>query len=609
MPKLQGQDTLKTKVDLDIRYYRRYPKQAEFLLSFKAGVFKARMVDYSLIGLGILIEDAEAPIQKGDGVAFDIDDADLYGMGKVAWTAKTAAGLRVGILKTKPFKGRLNVYPLSDILVSLQRTMKTGVLEMTQGAVYKRVFIRNGEIICAISNYDKDRLGDILLKNRKINRKQYDRAAEMKRKSGGNYIAILLHMNYLNAEDLMRARQLQMRRIIASLFLMKDAEFEFIEGLLPPDGDIIVNFSIADVIYREMKKNADLGLLQDYLLDSVVDFSSNPMNLFHKLRITTRDKSILAHVNGQRTIRDIGRLASPHKGVNPLKVIYALLEARFLKITEQADLDSSPATAGNHDIGKEERDSFNEEIEQLYSEYKELDYYRLLGVRPDDSAEEIKKAFLRAERKYHPDMYQMVDEDVKKKLVEIFTYLRNAYLTLIDPEKRQGHDAASEETTSKEQTNPEVRPDVPIIQDVLLRNEFDWTPAAQGTTIDDRNDKAKLRFRDGKVAFWENDFAKAARLFAKAIDCDASVPEYHYWHGRTLGNLGKVKEGVNALNRANEMKPLDPDTLAELGHIYFKMGFPLRAEGYFSQVIRIDPSNKRALEGIRVTGRKKTRFW
>lgn len=484
---------METKVDLDMRYYRRYPKQAQFLLSLKAGVYKAKMVDYSLIGIGIVINDLEAPVSKGDLITLDIDEPDLYAMGKVAWTAKTAFGLRVGIVKTEPFKGRLNVYSLSDILVSLNRTRKTGVLQMRLGTVDKKVFIRKGDIIFAASNYDKDRLGDVLLKNRKINRKQYDRAAEMKRKSGVSYISILLHMGYLNPADIMGVRQRQARRIISSLFLMKDSEFEFVEDILPREDDMIVNLPIADLIYREAKKTADIGLLENYLLERVVDFSSNPLNLFQNLRITAAEKSILAHVNGKRSIGDIVRLSASHKGGNPLKIIYALLEARFLKITE-----------------------------------------------PGDAA-------------------------------------------------------------------PEIRPSMIPVQGDIQQNEFKAAPPSPGTAFTDNINKAKFSFRDGKVAFWDRNFSKAARLFAMAKEFDGSVPEYLYMYGRTLGNLGKNEEAVRALNRANELKPLDPDTLAELGHLYLKLGFPLRAERYFNQVIRIDPSNERAREGIKKTGGRRPR--
>jgi curved DNA-binding protein CbpA len=587
---------MKTQVDLDIRYFRRYPKQAQFLLNFKTGVYKAKMVDYSLIGLGIILNDIAAPVSKGDPISLDIDDSDLNAMGKVAWTSKTTSGLRVGVVKTEPFKGRLNVYPLSDILISLNRARETGVLQIRRGDVDKKVFIREGDIIFASSNYDKDRLGDVLLKKHKINRKQYDRATEMKKKSGISYIPILLHMGYLKSADILGARQLQARRIISSLFLMKDSEFEFVEGILPRKEDMIVNLPIADVIYRETKKNADVGLLEKYLLDGVVDFSPNPLNIFKNLRIPPADKSIVANVDGKRSIRDIVWLSS-FKAVNPLKVIYALLETRFLKIS---DPSASHSEVSNN-FGKKESIPTIDHIEQLYSEYKNFDYYGILGVQPNGPVEEIKKAFFNAKLKYHPDMYPLIDKDIKKKLVEIVTYFNNAFLTLTDPERRREYDLDLEKGKGRKDVLPDARSDVVPIQNDVQQNNDKAGPPAVGTVLTDNSNKAKLLFKDGKVAFWDKNFSKAARLFEMAKEFDSSVPEYHYMYGRALSNLGKDKEAVHALNRANELKPLDPDILAELGHLYLKLGFPIRAYRYFHQVIKIDPSNQRAREGFKKT--------
>ena len=140
-----------------------------------------------------------------DYILLDIDEQDLYERGRVAWIRKTPSSLRAGILKTEPFKGRFALYPLPDILIGLQRTLKTGILNVKYGTINKKIFIRNGNVISAASNYEKDRLGDALLKGRRINKKQYNKAAEIKRKSGASYTAILLHIRYLKPPDVIRA--------------------------------------------------------------------------------------------------------------------------------------------------------------------------------------------------------------------------------------------------------------------------------------------------------------------------------------------------------------------------------------------------------------------
>lgn len=62
-------------------------------------------------------------------------------------------------------------------------------------------------------------------------------------------------------------------------------------------------------------------------------------------------------------------------------------------------------------------------------------YYKILGVPEDASEEQIKKAFRKGARKYHPD----VNPD-NPEAEENFKKLNEAYQVLSDPEKRQKYD-------------------------------------------------------------------------------------------------------------------------------------------------------------------------
>src|SRR5512133_1993106 len=64
-----------------------------------------------------------------------------------------------------------------------------------------------------------------------------------------------------------------------------------------------------------------------------------------------------------------------------------------------------------------------------------IDYYKVLGVGKDASQKEIKSAYRKLARKYHPDLNPN-NPDAKKN----FQQINEAHEVLSDPEKRKKYD-------------------------------------------------------------------------------------------------------------------------------------------------------------------------
>ena len=552
----------------DRRRFTRYKNKSGFCLSIAGNSFQAATVDFSLGGIGFFVEETPflLPLPVS-AINLNIENLSLDINGKVVWSQKENSRLRVGVERESIY-GLLKHYLLSDILLDLQRSEKKGILEVRNGPISKKIYIKNGNMVFATSNREEDRLGEFLVRTGKISADQYHQSVDILKKTGKRQGTILVELGYLKPEDLIWAVRHQVEEIIMNLFLWENGEFVFLEGPLFSKEVITLKISAANLIYRGIKKIINSNHIKNAMppVDTILCYSADPLNLFQNINLDKIDKDILFFIDGRRTIKEILSI-SPIDNLETMKTLYSLLCARIIESEGKRLIGDKihEEIIKEHTAGIDS--SFIEKTEDLYQKCGYKDYYGILEIEKWVAQDKIKKAYYKCAKEFHPDKhFSFPSETLKNKLNTIFTHITEAYRILSDPK---------------------------------MRKEYDQSLSIRPAKIESNNAEiARVRFREGKNAFGKKSYAEAAELFGQAAYLNNLVPDYHFHMGLALMKVKRLHEAEQAIIKALAIDPFNADYMAELGHVYLQLGFSLRAKKTFENALKIHPSHVRITEGL-----------
>ncbi len=152
---------------------------------------------------------------------------------------------------------------------------------------------------------------------------------------------------------------------------------------------------------------------------------------------------------------------------------------------------------------------------------KYKDYYAILGVDRNATADEIKKTYRKLARKYHPDVSKEKDAEEK------FKAMAEAYETLKDPEKRAAYDQLGRHAPGQE-----FRPS-PDWEEHFARGQFAFDDIDLADLFAGLGGGAGFRRRpDPNAPVPGRDYEAAVRITLEQafhgteVQLDLSVPEY-----------------------------------------------------------------------------------
>ncbi|MBI3811604.1 MAG: DnaJ domain-containing protein [Nitrospirae bacterium] len=515
-----------------------------------------------------------------------------------------------------PVSGRLRDQRLPRILTHLQRQKKTGALVLRRNDQHKSIFIKDGDIVFAASKYQDDWLGEVLLKAGKITLGQYEKASEVTRNTQKRFGTVLVEHGVLTAKDLFWAVTHQVKEIILSLFTWLDGEYLFEEGPLPAQEIITLKMSTANLILDGIRRINDFVRLRHELpsMDMILHITMDPLILFQDIKLTDPERKLLLQVDGKSTIFEVFA-SSELPAFETLKLLcfflsVGLVESGISDLTPEPSVQEMPAetvetvpkdgtpeavgsaSSGDEDLVKEvkleqqeavvkdreeifqkneqEAHLTKQKIREAYEALEHQDYYEVLGLQTEAARDEIKRAYFRLAKAYHPDRhFQSGLEELTPHLETLFRRITEAYDTLLMERKRKDYDTE------------------------LALKKF------KGQHKETAGPSPTQQVQMGQQALQKGDFKTAAYYFEAAVKAVPNRAGHHALLAKALTQLpGRQRDAETHYKKAIELDPSGVENYIGLGLLYKKGGMVQRAQRQFEEVLIWDPANRIAKDEL-----------
>jgi hypothetical protein len=153
--------------------------------------------------------------------------------------------------------GNLVTMPLPDVLQWIGTGRKTGTLHLTRRSAEKRLFFREGHLISSWSNHPRDRLGQFLLRDRRLTEQQLFEALLRQEREGRLLGVILVEDGALTATELRRLLQIKAEESIYDVFLWAEGKFDFRENDLPDEIAVHIDLNVTELVLEGIRRVDD----------------------------------------------------------------------------------------------------------------------------------------------------------------------------------------------------------------------------------------------------------------------------------------------------------------------------------------------------------------
>lgn len=466
------------------------------------------------------------------------------------------------------FSGDLSRIPPRDLFLKIVRERRTGALQVQCGSQKWELGFEGGRLVRARSNLISEALSRLALRHGLIGEERLSELEAWIERNPGKPHGEFLRSLKIKEEDIRKLLGQQLSQRAARVLLLKEGLFRFIETPLTRDPET-PSPSLFKIFLDSILLSKDRPSLPEgkYALSPewegiAPELKEPPLRDWFSSLLKGEEVSYEKLVTGK----------DPQTSERIQLSLLALHRMGLLKVV-----------AGKPEP-QEKASSFpeNPELNRLYREFSQKNYFEILGVPENASPAEIKKAYFRLAKEYHPDRHYNPELKRAHPTAEaLFALIVEAYETLINEEKRKEYlDRLKGGVSEKEETE--------IAEKAL---------------------KAEIEFQKGMVFFRKRQWKEAMQNFAEAVNLNPSEPEfkvYYHWC-RFMASVNAPEEAKRVLFELEEyvaqLNPPPPRSFYFLGRGYKILGDLRRAHEYLKKAQMLLPEDLEVRQDLRAVER------
>ena len=552
-------------------------------------------------------------------------------------------------------KGDLAEGVVPNLLRELYVGRRTGTLSVVKENEKQSLRVHRGHIVNAHTTVKEERLGETLVARGLLTEDDFARATEVALQSNKRLGQAFLELGIMDESGLEDAVALHIHTLLAKVFTWDEGSYSFEEEEEKP-GELTLKLSTADLILEAIRVIGDPDVVR-YLLgdmDRVLALSNDPLLRFQQLRLSPGDGFVLSRVDGILSAREIeGMIPLPPEEVQ--RSLLGLLSTGIVEFQEDTrrppeEKGTPPAASATAEPppppppappaapepppalepppkpepppappvkptpepeapateepappadgpGAERR----REIEEAWDGRKSRNHFEVLGLKRNATAGEVKEAYFRLAKRFHPDVHHGAHlGDLRDKLEAVFVRLGEAYEVLRDTEKRGDYESwigrpkaqPSEQTEATPTEVPAAEAPAPDPEDGARRAEADV-------------DRAEKLYESAQKA---EDAASAGAEYYEAIQLVEPILETVTGQTRLKAHLVLARcylqnpkwkrRAEETLQAAVREYPKVPAALSLLGNLYREQGMKARAASMYRRVLELRPDNREAAEAL-----------